>query len=714
MRNIGRKTAMNIEKKLYQWDTEQKLTGCTGLYVDFPIGNEVYRVETADGTCIIPDELLQTSGSHKVYECMTNNTIRSFAFSVTPRPKPPDYVYTPTERLTFEGLVRRVDDAVADMIRRAESGEFDGHTPVKGTDYFTTGEIQQIQNEVSSGAIGEFKSVVDTETETFNTNAESKLITYNENDVAKTGAYNTNASNKVTEYNSNAENKTAEFDTHTEQIQADISELKSDLTDCELVNEIPLNDVETGYYITPEGTKSANDDFTITNPIPLKKNTTVKIIARGYNTNVAMISKYENGSYIPATICRSSNEDTYEYTLNEDSNIVLCYLNNSVKNCYSYVKVLDAVNSFKIDENSISAEMLDSGFSNIYDESSNKLDKNSVIDKARLGADGKITTVDNYVTTDYISCSNNKKVYIWSAISTGVQAFVISFYDKDKIFISNSAYWSKNSDIPQNAKYIRVTFTSDTFADYNPMVTFINERPTNYIDFGRSVKRLMERVNYMHLFTNVGIVGDSLSSGEVYKEDGSHTDKYQYSWLSNICRDIKAEPHHYSTGGMTTKAWVNSEYKTQLENETAEIEAYYIALGTNDKNQTAYALGNAEDVSGFDSFVGYYKQIIDIIHTKSPNAVIFCVSMYNRNHTEWSNMIKSISDSYEYCYYIDFVNNCDDRLLLSDSRIYSSWIENWHYTGIGYIEVASVIEEVTNNAIKDNLPLFRLFSANQS
>ena len=233
MRNIGRKTAMNIEKKLYQWDTEQKLTGCTGLYVDFPIGNEVYRVETADGTCIIPDELLQTSGSHKVYECMTNNTIRSFAFSVTPRPKPPDYVYTPTERLTFEGLVQRVDDAVADMIRRAESGEFDGHTPVKGTDYFTTGEIQQIQNEVSSGAIGEFKSVVDTETETFNTNAESKLITYNENDVAKTGAYNTNASNKVTEYNSNAENKTAEFDTHTEQIQADISELKSDLGDIE-------------------------------------------------------------------------------------------------------------------------------------------------------------------------------------------------------------------------------------------------------------------------------------------------------------------------------------------------------------------------------------------------------------------------------------------------------------------------------------------------
>ena len=124
---------MNTEKNLYQWDTGQKLAGCTGLYVDFLIDNEVYRVETADGMCIIPDELLQTSGSHKVYECMTDNTIRSFAFSVAPRPKPPDYVYTPTERLTFEGLVQKVDDAIA---------EFDTHTEQIQTD------ISELQSDI--------------------------------------------------------------------------------------------------------------------------------------------------------------------------------------------------------------------------------------------------------------------------------------------------------------------------------------------------------------------------------------------------------------------------------------------------------------------------------------------------------------------------------------------------------------------------------------
>ena len=291
---------MNTEKRLYQWDTGQKLVGCTGLYVDFPIGTEVYRVETTDGMCIIPDELLQTSGGHKVYECMTNNTIRSFAFSVTPRPKPPDYVYTPTERLTFEGLVQKVDDAVADMIRRAESGEFDGYTPVKGKDYFTTAEIQQIQNEVSSGAIGEFKSVVDTETETFDNNAETKLTAYNQNDSQKTTAYNTNAETKRNAYNANADNRVAEFDAHTEQIQTDISELKSDLDALYKSIEIPSDYLKAWirYSNGEQVISSATMLYTFTGHLPksikafLTSDTNVLCAIAFYNSTTISTESY--------------------------------------------------------------------------------------------------------------------------------------------------------------------------------------------------------------------------------------------------------------------------------------------------------------------------------------------------------------------------------------------------------------------------------------
>ena len=145
---------MNVTKQLYQWDTGQKLTECTGIYVDFLIGSEVYRVEVKDGTCIIPDELLQTFGRYKVWECMADNTLREFAFKVLPRPIPPNYVFTPTEQLTFEGLVQK-----------------------------------------------------------------------------ETNKFNTNAIEKLNAYNANADNRVAEFNLQTEQIQADVSELKSDFVD---------------------------------------------------------------------------------------------------------------------------------------------------------------------------------------------------------------------------------------------------------------------------------------------------------------------------------------------------------------------------------------------------------------------------------------------------------------------------------------------------
>ena len=166
---------------------------------------------------------------------------------------------------------------------------------------------------------------------------------------------------------------------------------------------------------------------------------------------------------------------------------------------------------------------------------------------------------------------------------------------------------------------------------------------------------------------------------------------------------------------MSAKSWINSHWKTDLESETSS-NAYYIALGTNDKNQTEYNLGTIDDIEGTDSFVGYYKQIINTIHTKSPNAVIFCVSMYSCDNgkTEWSNMIEAITSLYNYCYFVDFANNAPSDLLIPNSRVYTNYIENWHYTGLGYIEVGHVIKELTNKIINENLSDFRFFTANQN
>lgn len=174
---------MKSEKQLYQWDTNQSLVELTpsAQFVDYPIGDEVIRIK-ADGTrCRIPDEVLQTYGGKTCYERYPDGTFRAYSFSVLYAPKPPDYVYTPEERTTFESLTARVDAAIEEIKRRADSGEF---TPVKGVDYFTDAEKNEMMESVSSGAIGEFRKVVDTATTEYNDNHNFKLAKYNANAAA--------------------------------------------------------------------------------------------------------------------------------------------------------------------------------------------------------------------------------------------------------------------------------------------------------------------------------------------------------------------------------------------------------------------------------------------------------------------------------------------------------------------------------------------------
>lgn len=209
---------MKPEKQLYQWDTNQSLVELTpsAQFVDYPIGDEVIRIE-ADGTrCRIPDEVLQTYGGKTCYERYPDGTFRAYSFSVLYAPKPPDYIYTPEEHTTFEALTARVDAEIEEIKRRADSGEF---TPKKGVDYFTDAEKAEMMESVSDGAIGEFRKVVDSATTEYNDNHNLKLAKYNDNASEKTTTYDTNAEQHTTDYNRNAEQKLEAYNqNHTEKV----------------------------------------------------------------------------------------------------------------------------------------------------------------------------------------------------------------------------------------------------------------------------------------------------------------------------------------------------------------------------------------------------------------------------------------------------------------------------------------------------------------
>lgn len=278
---------MKSEKQLYQWDVNQYLTELQpeARFVDYPMGNEVIRIETDGKRCRIPDEFLQTAGFKTCYERYSDGTYNAYNFNVQSSPKPPDYVYTVEERTTFDALVAKADAAIAEIKRRADSGEF---TPVKGVDYFTEAEKNELMESVSTGAIGEFRKVVDSATTeyndnhnlklakynsnasekltTYDTNAEQHTTDYNRNAEVKLEAYNQNHTEKVAEYNANAETKTAEFDSNAAALQTEVDRLRGECDNLAAENRkqenrisalMKLNKGQT-YDILPEEGESAS------------------------------------------------------------------------------------------------------------------------------------------------------------------------------------------------------------------------------------------------------------------------------------------------------------------------------------------------------------------------------------------------------------------------------------------------------------------------
>lgn len=141
---------------------------------------------------------------------------------------------------------------------------------------------------VSSGAVGEFRKVVDGATTEYNdnhnlklakynanaseklniydTNAEQHTTDYNRNAEVKLEAYNQNHTEKVAEYNQNAATKTAEFDSNAAALQTEVDRLRGECDTLAAENRkqenkisalIKLNKGQT-YDILPEEGETAS------------------------------------------------------------------------------------------------------------------------------------------------------------------------------------------------------------------------------------------------------------------------------------------------------------------------------------------------------------------------------------------------------------------------------------------------------------------------
>ena len=112
---------------LWQWDTGRRLRVGSGVeqihYQNRVLGGTIDVDVGADGTAIIPDELLQDWHTLTAYAYVTDDTgaytMVQQDFAVHKRAKPAGYVYTPTEQMTLQAIQRQIGD-LSDLTTEAK------------------------------------------------------------------------------------------------------------------------------------------------------------------------------------------------------------------------------------------------------------------------------------------------------------------------------------------------------------------------------------------------------------------------------------------------------------------------------------------------------------------------------------------------------------------------------------------------------------------
>ena len=126
-----------------------------------------------------------------------------------------------------------------------------GEKPVKGIDYFTEQDKQELVNEVTQDANSSFNQNVTAKTNEFNNNATDKTNSFNTNAETKTTQFNENANAKTEEFNQNAQNKIDEFNQNTEVFENRLTSLETnDTKQDELITKLKNNQ----FNLVEEGT----------------------------------------------------------------------------------------------------------------------------------------------------------------------------------------------------------------------------------------------------------------------------------------------------------------------------------------------------------------------------------------------------------------------------------------------------------------------------
>lgn len=448
------------------------------------------------------------------------------------------------------------------------------------------------------------------------------------------------------------------------------------------------------------------DDWHISKPISVRKNSYITVIAEGYRSNVAIISQYlGNNDTCKCLVASQDGELNYNYYVPEDMDILITSKKSTEWKMYLVDLLVEPLQ--ELENQVVINPQFESGHYIAYDSGV----------QYDFGSDMSASTFTE-IDEGY------KTLMIQGLNYGGKDSAGLAFYNENQNFISGYQY--NNTDdlklsIPSNARYFR--FTIKTNMIDSVIVKLVGD---SLIDFLHTLKNNFDRIetqienhnfDYCQIFHKIAGIGDSLMSGELaFYSESEQTNKFvdlhKYSWLSNLCKNIGAEATHYSSGGQSTKSWLE-EKLNDMKSESVKPSAYYIGLGTNDASDVSGSprvpLGTIGDCdTDNQTFYGYYSRIIKEVRAFNPHAKIFCCSLYytidyNLEKTQqYCQAIKEMCNKYG-CYYIDFFGNYGEFYSKNDNVFMSVG----HFTSPGYVRVGKEIQQLTNDVIRRNQADFK-------
>lgn len=439
--------------------------------------------------------------------------------------------------------------------------------------------------------------------------------------------------------------------------------------------DVDFTNPDAGHYITANGGYSANPDFSITRPFILPAGTKLIFTGRGYLTMVAMIAEYNGSTYTPLVRSVDSTLRTYEFDNDIERQIVLSYNHDFTAAANWIINVEKEFAS------------INSNF--------RRVNLIGDVDFSNPDTDHYITATGNYSANTDFSIT---RPFTLPAGAT------LEFYGRG--YLTNVAMIAEYDGNTYTPLVISVDstirpYSYKTEVDVQLVLSYNHDFSAN-ASWINSV--LSGKANAsIALFENIGVIGDSYASGELYI-NGSYVDHYNISWPQIIARKNGITAHNYSKGGLTTRSWLTDPMGLALMNSTPADGLYIIALGINDYYSLGAAyLGSTSDIgTSADTFYGNLSKIILDIQAHAPHAKIILSTMAN-TATLPESFNEAIKNTASY-YRLPCIIQGDDDFF--KTSLYLTMYGS-HPSAIGYSGMATALQNMIEDCIESNINYFK-------